>query len=333
MTDPTPAVPVEVLHPDSDVTVGEGSMTTSLEPTAQTSGIIVPAATESELIEAFDRYQNLKTVLGRPGDFQEFYDKKGDLHSFPKKSFVRKVARYFNISAEEVPGAERLIQEPDGSVIAVLTRYRAVAPNGAFMEGDGSCERSEKSDPTVHNIRSHAHTRAKNRAIMDLCGFGDVTADELRPGDVQAGAESGRDAEDQGHGICQLHNVALKHTAKQKNAGFPPSHYNDGDYCRGQVDPSQVDRLPPAAGMTRVDSVEIAEARRHAMQVLLELKPVDTDAEKWMETFFPALHAAGSNELSASDWHDVGALALEHLEQDGEFAHDRENGEREDLPW
>jgi len=40
----------------------------------------------------------------------------------------------------------------------------------------------DKSQATLHNIRSHAVTRAKNRAISDLVGFGEVSADELPSG-------------------------------------------------------------------------------------------------------------------------------------------------------
>jgi hypothetical protein len=37
----------------------------------------------------------------------------------------------------------------------------------------------DKSQGTIHNVRSHAHTRAKNRAVADLVGFGEVSAEEM----------------------------------------------------------------------------------------------------------------------------------------------------------
>ena len=51
-----------------------------------------------------------------------------------------------------------------------------------YVDGDGSCAHSEKygNSGTEHNVRSHAHTRAKNRAIADMVAFGEVTADELQ---------------------------------------------------------------------------------------------------------------------------------------------------------
>ncbi len=48
-------------------------------------------------------------------------------------------------------------------------------PSGAMGVDD--------SQATLHNVRSHAVTRAKNRAISDLVGFGEVSADELPPQD------------------------------------------------------------------------------------------------------------------------------------------------------
>ena len=38
---------------------------------------------------------------------------------------------------------------------------------------------------TIHNVLSHAQTRSINRAIADLVGFGEVTADELHPRSVE----------------------------------------------------------------------------------------------------------------------------------------------------
>jgi hypothetical protein len=54
-------------------------------------------------------------------------------------------------------------------------------PSGLYQDADGSCEFSEKAERqrTLHNVRAHALTRAKNRAILDLVGFGEVSAEEI----------------------------------------------------------------------------------------------------------------------------------------------------------
>lgn len=38
----------------------------------------------------------------------------------------------------------------------------------------------DKSQATVHNVRAHAHTRAYNRAVSNLVGFGEVSAEEMQ---------------------------------------------------------------------------------------------------------------------------------------------------------
>ena len=60
---------------------------------------------------------------------------------------------------------------------------RATLPNGRFVESDGSCDRREsgKREMSNHSIKATAKTRATNRAISELIGAGDVSADELDP--------------------------------------------------------------------------------------------------------------------------------------------------------
>src|SRR5262249_5076073 len=70
--------------------------------------------------------------------------------------------------------------------------YKATMPNGRSVTGDGSCAAAEKTRgklrATEHNVRSHAHTRAFNRAVSNLVGFGEVSAEEI--GDEPAPARS-----------------------------------------------------------------------------------------------------------------------------------------------
>lgn len=147
----------------------------------QQPGIIMPAVTAQEAVQAFRAYQELKNAVGDPEDFQTITDKKGNTSTFPKKSFVRKIQRFFEISCQIIQD-EPLYDKKGERVIAWLAKVRAVhTPTGAFQEADGSCGIEEKPEKqqTLHNLRSHAVTRAKNRAVMDLVGFGDVTAEEI----------------------------------------------------------------------------------------------------------------------------------------------------------
>ena len=122
----------------------------------------------------FRSYEKLKAAIIVPSDIQVI---KG--HDYLKKSFWRRVAFCFGLSLELVR-EERLILD-DGVTagkLAYRVTYRAVAPNGRSMDGDGMCVEGEK-DNIEHNIRAVAHTRAKNRAISDLVGGGEVSAEEM----------------------------------------------------------------------------------------------------------------------------------------------------------
>ncbi len=116
---------------------------------------------------------------------------------FRKKNYWRGVATAFNLRLELV--SETSMAHDGGPDWGYVVVYRATAPNGRYADGDGSCFASEKAvyvwrdgnrtdevdeiaskaNATVHNLRSHAHTRAKNRAISDLVGFGEVSAEEV----------------------------------------------------------------------------------------------------------------------------------------------------------
>ena len=97
---------------------------------------------------------------------------------FRKKSYWRAIATAFNLELELREERREVFENGDWGY---LVTYRATARNGRTCDGDGACFVSEKSGgmATVHNVRAHAHTRAKNRAIADLVGFGEVSAEEV----------------------------------------------------------------------------------------------------------------------------------------------------------
>lgn len=150
----------------------------------QQPGLITPAGSLDQTVEQFRIYQQMRSQLGTQDDFQRI---SGKLH--PKKSFVRKVQRFFNLSCEIVQ--DEPLRDSEGQIIAWLAKARAIhLGTGAYQEADGSCGFDEKVDKygkvdpkraTIHNIRAHAVTRAKNRAILDLVGFGEVSAEEINP--------------------------------------------------------------------------------------------------------------------------------------------------------
>lgn len=121
---------------------------------------------------------------------------------FKKKSAWRKYATAFSISTEILE--EDLTRDENGRIVTAKYVVKATLPNGRSEEGVGICSIWDKShehdkynnytgqlsckgpcdgrkhyDKPEHDIPSTAHTRAKNRAISDLIGAGEVSAEEI----------------------------------------------------------------------------------------------------------------------------------------------------------
>jgi len=148
------------------------------------TNIVRPLVSIDEAVRMFNEYQKLKQKLRGEGDFIEFTDYKGNKKEAPTKQWRTKLTRFFGVSVEIIE--ERKEDLPDGSFI-YYAKVRATAPNGLFVEADGSCwsKTKESTDrrgnlkDIYHLTRSHAITRAKNRAVLELVGFGEVSAEEI----------------------------------------------------------------------------------------------------------------------------------------------------------
>lgn len=142
---------------------------------ASIGGMISPLVSPLAARQAITAYEALKQAIVRPEDKHLISGKV-----FLKKSFWRRIASCFGLSVVIVR-EEYLVDEMDPHNYGYSIIARATAPNGQYMEADGMCWASEKSGQarTRHNVHAHAVTRAKNRAISDLVGGGEVSADEL----------------------------------------------------------------------------------------------------------------------------------------------------------
>lgn len=135
----------------------------------------LPVFSGVQMGQALKAYRELQAALdaGMPDQIMDLDGKK-----FRKKAYWKAVAVAFNLRVECVK--EERVERGDG--FAWLVTYRATAPNGRSADGDGACGSEEKNRgrmrATEHNVRSHAHTRAANRATSNLCGFGEVSAEE-----------------------------------------------------------------------------------------------------------------------------------------------------------
>lgn len=159
----------------------------------------------------WENYEEFKKAILNEKDYQKIGKKM-----FTKKSGFRKMGTAFNISDEILE--EEIIREKtilydkegnivfnqvtgepvtmDGQIISAKYKVQCSLPNGRTSIGIGSCSIFDKitsndaADPSndvlrtrfsnaEHDIPSTAHTRAKSRAISDIVGTGEVSAEEI----------------------------------------------------------------------------------------------------------------------------------------------------------
>ena len=140
-----------------------------------------------------DNYQEVCKALLDKSDFQNI-KVNGKPKPFKKKSAWRKIATAFNISDDIVE--KEIIRDDNYQIISANFFVRATAPNGRYGHGTGSCsifdkiKNSDLEQPSNFELRKRfnnaendvigtAHTRAKSRAISDLVGMGEVSAEEM----------------------------------------------------------------------------------------------------------------------------------------------------------
>ena len=141
------------------------------QPIKPFSLLIQPVADNEQIVLAWENYQELKQKLLNNNDYQPINGRQ-----CIKKSGWRKIQTAFGIS-DELIKEER--KDCDKHFVYEIT-VKTSAQNGRFAYGVGSCASNErKFAHPEHDVRSTAHTRAKNRAISDLVGGGEVSAEEM----------------------------------------------------------------------------------------------------------------------------------------------------------
>lgn len=136
------------------------------------SPIVAPAVSAADMKRQMKLFQSLKASL---------LDSKKDISNiqgnpYIKRSGWRKLALAFNISDEIIKETKEVRGEDFEWRIWVRTR----APNGRSVVGIGACSSDERNFAHLrHDVYAIAHTRAKNRALSDLIGSGEVSWEEL----------------------------------------------------------------------------------------------------------------------------------------------------------
>jgi hypothetical protein len=170
-------VEAEVVEDAPEQVAGEHSA--EVVPVAP-AGVMMPFDAD-EVKDAMSAYQETVRATLAPSDWQ---GQPGARGSFVKKSGWRKIAKAFGLSVTRVDdGVER---DEEGAPVRAWAVYRAAHPNGQSQDGDGYCSvdegrfaRSGGRQKLENDLRATATTRAKNRAISDLVGMGEVSAEEV----------------------------------------------------------------------------------------------------------------------------------------------------------
>ena len=140
-----------------------------------------------------DNYQEVCKALLDKSDYQNVKI-NGKSTAFKKKSAWRKIATAFNISDEILE--KEIIRDDNYQIISATFAVKVTAPNGRSGIGTASCsifdkiKHSDLEQPSNFELRKRfnnaendvigtAHTRAKSRAISDLVGMGEVSAEEM----------------------------------------------------------------------------------------------------------------------------------------------------------
>jgi len=141
------------------------------------SEILIPS--EDYVLKFMALQKLVKTNVVDKSDYQRIGSK-----DFLKKSGWRKFISAFKLSVELI---EKKVYKFDNDLHAEV-RVRVITMANQSVEGLGIKSKSEyyseKYDNfgnyNLHNLISTAYTRAVNRAVSDLVGFGEVSAEEVR---------------------------------------------------------------------------------------------------------------------------------------------------------
>ncbi len=156
--EPEEAIVIADEHEDETATCVSDEVTLS-----------IPESSIEQVSQDFKLYQYVLQQIVSKSDYQEIGSK-----SFLKKSGFRKLATAFQISLELV--SEEYNKDGDYWKIVV----RATLKSGRYADGVGICERGEKNlQRSIHDMYATSYTRAANRAIADLIGMGQVSAEEV----------------------------------------------------------------------------------------------------------------------------------------------------------
>ncbi|PMP83312.1 MAG: hypothetical protein C0175_01990 [Caldisericum exile] len=149
-------------------------------------------------IEVMKLFQEIKEKVLDDNDIVIISNKR-----YIKRSGWRKIALAFNITTE----IKEIQREKIDDKYVVRVVARAIAPNGRTSEEVGISDSSEFTGnlkASMHNIESKAVTRAINRAISNLVGGGELSAEEIIEGPEDKIPDKKQDGDEFQKGITTL---------------------------------------------------------------------------------------------------------------------------------
>lgn len=186
------AAPAGIVEPSSTRRV-PAEVVRDLPDVVRPRDLVRPIASVDSIVEAFDKLQEIKRRVLVKDDFVNIGGK-----DVIRKSGLRKIKVAFGLDQKLLSEERRELNE-EGEY--EYTAYVVVtAPNGTFVEAKSSCSTIEpfgirqkestrklikdpnrpvKPEMIVFAVRGMAQTRAYNRAISDLIGGIDTSAEEL----------------------------------------------------------------------------------------------------------------------------------------------------------
>lgn len=262
MNEKEQAIDAEVVQPQQAVAIRDSGGPV---------GILRPAGSLDAIAEAFKQYQQVCERILNDDDYQTYEGKPRK-----KKSAWRKLATAFNVSTKVV--SEQVERDASGRVMSALFTIQAYTPSRQW-EAKGYCDVHEKccagakgekchkaawkghycckvdcdgrrhwSHPD-HDVISTAQTRATNRAIADLIGCGEVSAEEL--------TDNGHSGPETAPGATVTPKPPSEPTPAQKAAGGPK--------------PAKIPASPEQCKEKFIKNIDEAGARERSTQFLIDL--------------------------------------------------------------
>lgn len=158
--------------------------TSLVQNTNNTSSVInVDAA-----IQEWEDYQKFCSAALTSEDYQKIWVKEKDPETgeeivveraFKKKSAWLKLGRAFNVDTRIID--KEYTRSKTGHILEAYYLVEAILPNGRRVESDSLCSRTEKGKSKIsnHAVIATAKTRATCRAIAELIGAGETSAEEM----------------------------------------------------------------------------------------------------------------------------------------------------------